>query len=82
MTKTTEDTPAVRELVSRARQYNNDIGNYVEHFINEQFNYSVRLDNNHAVKVSRILAQDFGKMPNILTEKDLQNIAESFWKLS
>lgn len=81
MTKTNQNTAAVRELISRAKKYNDNIGNYVEHFINEEFNYSVRLDNNCGIKVSHSLAQDFSRMPSILSEEDLQRIAASLYRL-
>lgn len=32
---------------------------YQEHFLNENFGYSVRLTNNHAITMSREIVEDF-----------------------
>lgn len=79
--KKNDHTFSVSELVRKAKKYNNNLGNYLEHFINEDFNFSVRLDNGFGVIVSRRLAQDFSVQPIILKESDLINIAKSAWKL-
>ena len=81
MTKTEENKSSVIKLIRLSKKFNENIGEYVEHYINQDFNYSVRLNNNTGVKVSRILAQDYEKMPNILTEEDLVRIANSLWKI-
>tara|TARA_R110002049_G_scaffold274362_1_gene452289 strand:+ start:610 stop:855 length:246 start_codon:yes stop_codon:yes gene_type:complete len=81
MTKTEENKRSIIKLVRLSKKFNENIGEYVEHYINQDFNYSVRLNNNTGVKVSRILAQDYDKMPNILTEEDLERIANSLWEI-
>lgn len=81
MTESTEYQSAVSELVNKARIYNSDLGFYEKHYLNENFNFSVKLSNNYGVKISRILAQDYSRMPSILTEEDLKAIANSAWKL-
>ncbi|RSC92587.1 hypothetical protein [Tenacibaculum singaporense] len=81
MTKTEEYKSSVISLVNLSRSYNEKIGIYQEHFINENFTFSVRLDNNTAIKISRTLAQDYEKLPSILTEEDLIEIAGSLWEI-
>lgn len=81
MTETSEYQSAISELINKARNYNPNLGFYEKHYINENFDFSVKLSNNYGVKVSRILAQDYSVMPSILTEEDLKKIANSAWKL-
>ncbi len=81
MHKTTENTSTVIDLVNKTRIINTDLGLYVEHFLNDDFNYSVRLNNNYGIKISRTLVQDVSVMPSILSESDVIKISESAWKL-
>lgn len=81
MTETIEYQSTIIKLVNLARPYNENIGYYKEHFINEEFNFSVKLDNGYALKISRILAQDYHVMPSILNIEDLERIANSVWKI-
>jgi hypothetical protein len=59
MTKTTENKGGVIVITSLAKNVNTEIGNYIEHFNNGKFVYSVRLTNNGAIDMSREIAQDF-----------------------
>ncbi len=81
MHKTTEYTSTIIEMTDLARTFNPNLGSYVEHFLNDDFNYSVRLNNNFGIKISRTLVQDFSAMPSVLKESDIIKIAESAWKL-
>jgi translation initiation factor RLI1 len=78
MNKSDKYTAGVYGVVSRASAYNSDIGSYVEHFINEDFKFSVRLSNNGAVTMSVEIAQDQETAPNSISEDRIQAVANSF----
>lgn len=77
MTETKEQLRAISELINKARIYNPNLGIYIKHYVNEDFDYTVELSNNYVVKISRILAKDYSVMPSILTDLDLKEIANS-----
>ncbi|MFN8409624.1 MAG: hypothetical protein U0V45_09825 [Flavobacteriales bacterium] len=80
MNKTTKNTAGVQGMVSLARGKNPSIGSYQEHFINENFDYAVRLSNGRVV-VSAESAQDYEAMPSSITEEMIQRVADSFKSL-
>jgi hypothetical protein len=75
--KTHEYEFGVRGILQRARHYNQDIGEYVEHFVNENFSFTVRLSNGRIV-IPRAAAQDQEVMPASLSEEWIQQIASRF----
>jgi hypothetical protein len=64
-------------MVSWAKDKNPKIGTYQEHFINEKFDYVVRLSNGRVV-VSVEAAQDFEAQPSSITDQMIQRVADSF----
>ena len=81
MTKTEEYKNGVIAITNLARTINPEIGFYQEHFINENFGFSVRLSNNGAISMSREIAQDFEAMPNSISQERIQNVAKTFRKI-
>ncbi|WP_295201964.1 hypothetical protein [uncultured Chryseobacterium sp.] len=77
MTRTTENQNGVIHIIGRAKQYDPEIGNYEEHFINERFDYTVRLSNGRIV-VPRSMAQDQEAQPSSIDEKHIQSVAANF----
>lgn len=81
MRKTTEYTSHIIDLINKVKFVNPKLGSYVEHYLNDDFKYSVVLSNNYGVKISRILVRDFSVMPSVVEKSDIIDIAESAWKL-
>jgi len=77
MKETKRNSKGIIGILNRARLYNSEIGDYVEHFINEQFNYSVRLTNGRII-IPLAMAQDQEFQPAIITEERLQRLANTF----
>ncbi|KUJ54316.1 MULTISPECIES: hypothetical protein [Chryseobacterium] len=75
MHKTTEYTSQIIDLITRAKIINPNLGSYVEHYLNDDFKYSVVLSNNYGVKISRTLVKDFSVMPSVLEKSDIIDIA-------
>ena len=78
MEKSTKYTAGVQGIISRARVYNAQIGNYLEYFVNENFKFSVKLTNKGAITMSVEIAQDQESAPNSITEDRIQAVANSF----
>ena len=81
MVKTTNDMTGVIGVVNRARAYNSDIGNYLEHFTNESFDYAVRLSGNGAVTVSQEAGHDQEKGSQFVSEEQIKVVANSFRRI-
>lgn len=77
MQKTTQYSSGVRGILSRTRQYNPEIGNYMEHFINERFSFTVRLSNGR-IEMPMEMAHDQETMPSSISEDRIQNIVQRF----
>ena len=77
MQKTNDYSHGVKSLVSMAQKINPEIGSYQEHFINESFDFTVKLSNGR-LNVSRVAAQDFEAQPNSISEGQIRRIADSF----
>lgn len=77
MEKTNQNYSGVNGIINRARRYQPEIGNYLEHFINEHFDYTIRL-NNGRMEIPMTAAQDQERMPASISEKQIQIIANSF----
>lgn len=80
MVKTNANTAGVMGVTSLARNLNTQIGSYQEHFLNENFGYSVRLTNG-AIRMSREIAEDFETMQSSVTDERVQRVAETYRKL-
>ena len=80
MVKTTANTAGVMGVTSLARTLNTQIGSYQEHFLNEDFGYSVRLSNG-AIRMSKEIAKDFETMKSSVTNDRVQRVAETYRKL-
>jgi len=77
MEKTNKYSSGVQGVISRARKYDSEIGNYIEHFINERFSFTVRLSNGR-IEMPMEMAHDQETMPSSITEDRIQNIAARF----
>lgn len=77
MTKSNENRSGINSILNRARVYDNEIGNYCEHFINKRFSYTVRLTNGR-IEIPMNMAQDQEKMPSSITEERIQVVAQKF----
>ncbi len=77
MERTNQNSKGVRDILGRARQYNHDIGDYIEHFINERFAFTVRLSNGR-IEIPMEMAQDQEAMPSSVSEERIRIIASRF----
>lgn len=80
MQKTTQYQRGVMGITNLARSINPEIGNYVEHYINEMFGISVKLSNG-AINITVEIAQDFEANPNSIDSTRIENVSKSFRKL-
>lgn len=74
MKKTNENLAGVIGITDLARPHNQKIGNYIEHYTNENCKYEVVLTDKGAITISIELAQDFSANPtniniNIIIDK-------------
>lgn len=67
-------------ITNLARSINPEIGNYVEHYINEMFGISVKLSNG-AINMTVEIAQDFEANPNSIDSTRIENVSKTFRKL-
>jgi hypothetical protein len=79
MQKTTQCQRGVMGITNLASSINPEIGNYVEHYINEMFGISVKLSNG-AINVTVEIAQDFEANPNSIDSIRIENIVKTFRK--
>ena len=77
MVKTTANAAGVMGVTSLARTLNTQIGSYQEHYLNDDFGYSVRLSNG-AIRMSREIAEDFETMKSSVTNDRVQKVAETY----
>ncbi len=80
MQKITQYQRGVMGITNLARSINPEIGNYVEHYINEMFGISVKLSNG-AVNMTVEIAQDFEANPNSIDSTRIENVSKTFRKL-
>lgn len=77
MQETTDNKDGIISIIERAQFYNLEIGYYVEHFINDNFKYVVRLSNGRII-IPLGMAQDQEVQPESISEDRIQNVAKSF----
>jgi len=80
MKKTNEYWNEINDLVDivqkRFEVEGKKIGYYGEHFINERFNYTIRLEPNGRLEIPRTVAQDFEHIKP--TENQIERIMKSY----
>ena len=79
MQKTTQYQRGVMGITNLARSINPEIGNYVEHYINEMFGISVKLSNG-AINLSVEIVQVFEYNHSIELGR-IKNTVKSFRKV-
>ncbi|MDE1206887.1 hypothetical protein [Tenacibaculum larymnensis] len=77
MTKTEMNKKGVIGITKQASLIDKNIGLYKEHFINEDFGYTVRLSNG-AIEVPRKTAEDYEVQKGIVTPERIKKIAETY----
>lgn len=80
MQKTTLNINGVMGVTSLARIVNPLIGSYEEHYINENFGFSVRLSNG-AINMSMEVAQDYEAQRSSVTPDRVQKVANTYRKI-
>lgn len=81
MNKTNENLGGVIGITDLARKHNPQIGYYMEHYFNENFDYAVLLSDKGAITISRALAQDFIIDPTNINEPRIIQVANSYRKI-
>ena len=79
MIKTNSHTRGVLGLILLARSINPEIGNYLEHFINEHFNFTAQLSNG-TIDMTLEDAQDYETRPSSITFDRVEIVAGTFKK--
>ena len=77
MERTTKNKMGILSLINKAREYCNEIGDYEEHFVNERFDFTIKL-NNGRLEISRTVAQDYEVQPGSISEVQIKIIAQSY----
>ena len=80
MQNTTQYQRGVMGITNLARSINREIGNYVEHYINEMFGILVKLYNG-AINMTVEIAQDFEANPNAIDSIRIENVSKTFRNL-
>ena len=80
MTKTDKYRNGVISVTGLARKVNPEIGSYLEHYINEGFEFSVKLSNG-AINMSIEVAQDYEAQPSSVTSERIQKVAATYRKI-
>lgn len=81
MKKTNENLAGVIGITDLARPHNQKIGNYIEHYTNENCKYEVVLTDKGAITISIELAQDFSANPTNINEPRIIQVANSYRKI-
>ena len=85
MKKTNENLAGVIGITNLARPHNQQIGNYIEHYINENFDYSVLLNKNGSIRmdeeqVKKIISEMVETKFNTINGSALDNEWNQFLK--
>lgn len=80
MIKTTKNSSGVMGITSLSRNLNSEIGSYQEHYINENFGYTVRLTNG-AINMSSEIAEDYENQRNSITNDRIEKVVNTFRKI-
>ena len=79
MKKTDANSNGVKGIIFLAQKVNPEIGSYQEHFINECFNFTVKLSNG-TINMSLEDAQDYEARPSSVTFDRFEKVAKTFKK--
>jgi hypothetical protein len=77
MYKSNSHTNGVKGVTFLAGTINPEIGSYQEHFINENFDFAVKLSNG-AIIMSIEIAQDYEARPSSVTYDRYEIVADTF----
>lgn len=77
MTKTDRNKRGVMDVTHQVSLIDKNIGSYKEHFINEDFGYTVKLSNG-VIRISRKIAEDYEVQKGIVTPERIKKIAETY----
>lgn len=77
MTKTNQDKNGILGILIRTRRYNIEVGNYLEHFLTQNFEYAVKLSNGR-ITVPPTMAQDQEVQPSSISEERIKKVASTF----
>jgi hypothetical protein len=79
MVKTKSHINGVSGMIFLARSINPEIGYYLEHFINEHFNFTVKVSNG-TINMTIEDAQDYEARPSSVTFDRIEIVARTFKK--
>jgi len=79
MYKSNSHTNGVKGIIYLAQTINSEIGSYQEHFINENYNFTVKLSNGEIVMSIKI-AQDYESRPRSVAYDRYEIVADTFRK--
>jgi hypothetical protein len=79
MKKTNSHTIGVKGITYLAKTINPEIGSYLNHKINNSYNFTVELSNG-TIKMSLEIAQDYEARPSSVTFDRYEIVAKTFCK--
>ena len=79
MKKVTVLTNGVTGIVLLARTFHKEIGTYEEHYINSDFDFTVKLSNGE-IDMTTEIAQDYEARPSSVTSDRIDIVAKTFRK--
>jgi len=79
MHKSNSHTNGVKGITYLAQTINPEIGNYQEHFINDNYDLTVKLSNGE-IDMSIEIAQDYEARPSSVTYDRYKTVADTFRK--
>ncbi len=79
MNKTNEYRNGVIGVLSLARSSDPEIGSYVQHILNLDFNFSVQLSNGY-IQMSKSIAHDYEVQPSSVTPEKIAKVVSTFRK--
>jgi len=79
MKKSKSHTNGVIGIIFLAQKVNPEIGSYQEHYINECFDFTIKLSNG-TINMTLEDAQDYEVRPSSVTFDRFQKVAETFRK--
>lgn len=78
MKKTDEYQNGVKWVVSKAKQRNSRLGDYVEHYLSDRASIIVLLSNNTTIEMPLELAQDAQNQPDGVEQKRVDAVLDTF----
>ena len=78
MTKTNKYKTGIIGIITLAKAINPKIGTYQEHYVNENFELTIKLTNNGTIVMPSEIARDYEIQPRSVTYGRIVKVANSY----